>query len=43
MVSGAGATPHVAERVETSALRGRRRRAKTDRARWWRELLADPR
>jgi transposase len=41
----AGATPHLAEPVETSALRGRRRRAKTDRedARWLRELLAEGR
>src|SRR3954470_16617273 len=41
----AGATPHLAEPVETSALRGRKRRAKTDRedARWLRELLADGR
>src|SRR5215211_4714110 len=32
----AGATPHLAEPVETSALRGKKRRAKTDRedARW---------
>jgi transposase len=36
---------HLAEPVETSALRGRKRRAKTDRedARWLRELLADGR
>jgi transposase len=41
----AGATPHLAEPVETRALRGRKRRAKTDRedARWLRELLADGR
>src|SRR4051794_27962244 len=41
----AGATPHLAEPVETSALRGRKRRAKTDRedARWLRELLAEGR
>src|SRR3954447_2537902 len=41
----AGATPHLAEPVETSALRGRRRRAKTDRedARWLRELLTEGR
>src|SRR5215218_9859852 len=41
----AGATPHLAEPVETRALRGRNRRAKTDRedARWLRELLADGR
>jgi transposase len=42
---GAGAVPHLAEPVETRALRGRKRRAKTDRedARWLRELLADGR
>jgi len=36
----AGAVPHLAEPVETRALRGRKRRAKTDRedARWLREL-----
>jgi transposase len=41
----AGALPHLAEPVETRALRGRKRRAKTDRedARWLRELLADGR
>lgn len=40
-----GAVPHLAEPVETRALRGRKRRAKTDRedARWLRELLADNR
>ena len=40
-----GAMAHLAEPVETSALRGRKRRAKTDRedARWLRELLADGR
>src|SRR4051812_8298419 len=40
-----GAVAHLAEPVETSALRGRRRRAKTDRqdARWLRELLAEGR
>jgi transposase len=40
-----GAIAHLAEPVETSALRGRRRRAKTDRedARWLRELLAEGR
>src|SRR4051794_25976864 len=44
-LAAAGATPHLAEPVETSALRGRKRRAKTDRedARWLRELLADGR
>jgi hypothetical protein len=37
----AGAVPHLAEPVETRALRGRKRRAKTDReARWLRQLLA---
>jgi transposase len=41
----AGAVVHLAEPVETSALRGKKRRAKTDRedARWLRELLADGR
>jgi len=41
----AGAVPHLAEPVETRALRGRKRRAKTDRedARWLCELLADGR
>jgi transposase len=41
----AGAVAHLAEPVETSALRGKKRRAKTDRedARWLRELLADGR
>jgi transposase len=36
-----GAVVHLAEAVETSALRGRKRRAKTDRtdAKWLRELL----
>jgi transposase len=36
-----GAVPHLAEPVETSALRGRKRRAKTDRtdAKWLRQLL----
>ena len=44
-LAAAGATAHLAEPVETSALRGRKRRAKTDRedARWLRELLADGR
>ena len=43
--SAAGAVAHLAEPVETRALRGRKRRAKTDRedARWLRELLADGR
>ena len=41
----AGAVADLAEPVETSALRGRKRRAKTDRedARWLRELLTDGR
>jgi transposase len=41
----AGATPHLAEPAETSALRGPKRRAKTDRedARWLRTLLSDGR
>jgi hypothetical protein len=41
----AGAEPHLGEPVKTRALRGRKRRAKTDRgdARWLRELLADGR
>ncbi len=41
----AGATPHLAEPVETHALRGRKRRAKTDRedARWLRQLLGEGR
>ncbi len=41
----AGAVAHLGEPVETSALRGKKRRAKTDRqdARWLRELLADGR
>jgi transposase len=40
-----GAVAHLAEPVETSALRGKKRRAKTDRedARWLRELLAEGR
>ena len=40
-----GATAHLAEPVETSALRGRKRRAKTDRAdaKWLRELLCQGR
>ena len=38
----AGATPHLGEPVETSALRGKKRRAKTDRedARWLRRCSA---
>jgi transposase len=41
----AGAVAHLAEPVETRALRGRKRRAKTDRedARWLRELLVEGR
>jgi transposase len=40
----AGAVPHLAEPVETRALRGRKRRAKNrEDARWLRELLADGR
>ena len=41
----AGAVAHLAEPVETHALRSRKRRAKTDRedARWLRELLTDGR
>ncbi len=41
----AGAVAHLAEPVETSALRGRKRRAKTDRedARWLRTLLCEGR
>jgi transposase len=41
----AGAVPHLAEPVEASALRGKKRRAKTDRedARWLRTLLAEGR
>jgi len=41
-LTAAGAVAHLAEPVEARALRGRKRRAKTDRedARWLRELLA---
>jgi transposase len=41
----AGARPHLAEPAETSALRGKKRRAKTDRedARWLRTLLCEGR
>jgi transposase len=41
----AGAVPHLAEPVETSALRGRKRRAETDRedARWLLTLLCEGR
>ena len=40
-----GAVTHLAEPVETSALRGRKRRAKTDRtdAKWLRQLLCEGR
>src|SRR5919199_357797 len=41
-LAAVGATAHLAEPVEARALRGRKRRAKTDRedARWLREPLA---
>ena len=44
-LAAAGALARLAEPVETRALRGRKRRAKTDRqdARWLRELLAEGR
>jgi transposase len=44
-LTGAGATAHLAEPAETRALRGPKRRAKTDRedARWLRTLLAEGR
>jgi transposase len=44
-LEGAGAVPHLAEVAETKALRGPKRRAKTDRAdaRWLRELLTEGR
>jgi hypothetical protein len=44
-LTAAGAEAQLAEPVETRALRGRKRRAKTDRedARWLRELLTDGR
>jgi transposase len=44
-LAAAGATPRLAEPVETRALRGRKRRAKTDRedAKWLRELLTEGR
>ena len=44
-VARAGGVAHLAETVETRALRGRKRRAKTDRqdALWLRELLAEGR
>ena len=44
-LADAGAVPHLAEPAETSARRGKKRRAKTDRqdARWLRTLLAEGR
>ena len=44
-LAAAGASPHLAEPVETSARRGKKRRAKTDRedARWLRQLLLEGR
>jgi transposase len=44
-LESAGAVAHLAEPVETSALRGRKRRAKTDRAdaKWLRQLLCEGR
>jgi transposase len=44
-LAAAGAVPHLAEPAETSARRGTKRRAKTDRedARWLRTLLAEGR
>jgi len=44
-IERSGGVPHLAETVETRALRGRKRRAKTDRqdALWLRELLAEGR
>lgn len=44
-LSAAGARTHLAEPVETRALRGKKRRPKTDRedARWLRELLSEGR
>jgi transposase len=44
-VQACGGTAHLAETVETRALRGRKRRAKSDRqdALWLRELLAEGR
>jgi transposase len=44
-LAAAGAVAHLAGPVEARALRGRKRRAKTDRedARWLRELLGDGR
>jgi hypothetical protein len=44
-LEAAGAVTHLAEPVETSALRGGNRRAKTDRAdaKWLRQLLCEGR
>lgn len=44
-VCRAGAVPHLAEPAETTVLRDRKRRAKTDRedARWLRQLLFEGR
>ena len=44
-LAGAGVVVHLAEPAETSALRGKKRHAKTDRAdaRWLRTLLAEGR
>ena len=44
-LAAAGAVVHLAEPVETSALRGKKRHAKTDRAdaRWLRTLLVEGR
>src|SRR3954464_3383353 len=44
-LAGAGAVVHLAEPAETSALRGKKRHAKTDRAdaRWLRTLLVEGR
>src|SRR3954452_8674823 len=45
VLAGAGVVVHLAEPAETSALRGKKRHAKTDRAdaRWLRTLLAEGR
>jgi transposase len=45
VLAGAGVVVHLAEAAETSALRGKKRHAKTDRAdaRWLRSLLAEGR
>jgi transposase len=45
VLAGAGVVAHLAEPAETSALRGKKRHAKTDRAdaRWLRTLLAEGR